>query len=121
MIFQKLKIFFKYKHGYSKNCLGEKAKKCPVCSTPWPKKEKTPTDSYLESIGYYNNYVFIYFPPNDKDGLSRVGGIFLGGYLNLPKGMSGENLLKIAKDLKPAYDLITKKTAEEEIKRRGAL
>ena len=54
MILQKLKFelvfwlenLFKYKHGYAKNCTGKNAKKCPVCTTPWPKIEKTPTKKY---------------------------------------------------------------------------
>lgn len=121
MIFQKFKNLFKHKHGYAKNCIGKNAKKCPVCSTPWPEKVKTPIESYLESIGYYNDYILIYFPTNNGDGLHNVGGIFDGGYLDLPRGISGEKLLEIAKKLKPEYDLITKGTAEEEVKKRGAL
>lgn len=115
------KNFLKYNHGYSKYCMGKRARKCVVCSTPWPEKQKTPTERYLESVGYYDKYIKIYFPPNDGDGLTEVGGIFRGGYLDLPEGISGEEILKIARDLKYEYNLITKGTGEEEIKRRGAL
>lgn len=121
MIFQKLKNLFKYEHGYTKNCTGKNFKKCPVCSTPWPKKNETPTEKYLKSINYYDKYEFIYFPPNNGDGLEHVGGIFYGGYLNLPKGMKGNELLEIALKLKSEYNLITKNTAEEEVRKRGAL
>lgn len=116
-----LENIFKYKHGYSKNCSVNKSKKCSVCKTPWPKLNKTITEKYLESINYYDRYEWVYFPPNKGDGLSYVGGIFEGGYLRLPKGMTGEELINIAKLLKPQYDSLTKGKGEEEVKKRGAL
>ena len=100
------KNLFKYKHGYSKNCTGKKKKKCPVCSTPWLILEKTPTEKYLKSINYYSKYVTVY----------REDGI-----LYMPKGISGEELINIAKLLKPEYDILTRGKAEEEVKKRGAL
>jgi hypothetical protein len=112
---------FKYKHGYAKNCTGKKSKKCPVCNTPWPIIKKTPTRKYLESIDYYNNYRTIYFPSNENDGLSHVGGIYKGGYLEFPKGMNDQELIEITKKLKPEYDILTKGTGEKELKKRGAL
>lgn len=129
MILRKLKFeiifwfqnLFKYKHAYSKNCTGKKSKKCPVCRTPWPIIDKTPTEKYLDSINYHDNYRSVYFSSNENDGLSHVGGIFKGGYLELPKGITGEELISIAKKLKAEYDTLTKGKAEEEIKKRGAL
>lgn len=120
-IFFWLDNLFKYKHGYAKNCTGKNAKKCPVCSTPWPNSEKTPTEKYLESINYYNKYRLVLFPSNKGDGLSHVGGVYEGGYLNLPEGINKEELINIAKILKLQYDILTKGTAEEEVKKRGAL
>lgn len=115
MILKKLKFevkfwfenLFKYKHGHAKNCIGKKAQKCPVCKTPWPIIEKTPTRKYLESIDYYNKYKTIY-----KDD---------GRIMYMPKGLTGEELIEIAKKLKPEYDILTRGTGEEELKKRGAL
>jgi hypothetical protein len=114
MILQKLKFelsfwfknLFKYKHGYAKNCLGEKSKKCPVCSTPWPIIKKTPTEKYLESINYHTKYIKVI--RND-------------GILEMPKGVTGEEMKKIAQILKPEYDILTKGKGQDEAKRIGAL
>ena len=97
------KNLFKYKHGYAKNCLYKN--NCPVCRTPWPIKSQTPTEKYLQSINYYNKYMKVY-----KNNF----------ILNMPKGMSGEELIKIANILKPEYDILTKGKSEQEIIKRGA-
>jgi hypothetical protein len=115
------KNVLKYKHGYAKNCLGKKSKKCPVCSTPWPKLQKNPTQKYLESINYYSKYIQVWRPSNEGDGLNHIGGVFKGGFLNLPQGITGEEMKKIAQILKPEYDILTKGTCQEESKRIAAL
>jgi hypothetical protein len=101
-----LKNLFKYKHGYAKNCTGKNLKKCPVCATPWPNIEKTPTEKYLESINYYQKYKKVIIDDN---------------ILEIPEGINGEELINIAKILKPEYDILTKGKAEEEVRKRGAL
>ena len=106
-------------HGFAKFCQDIKSG-CHICKTPWPIKEKTPIEMYLESIGYYNRYELRFYPSNKDDGLSNIGGYFSGGYLNLPKGMNGSELIDIAKILKPEYDILTKGTAEQEVNKRGA-
>lgn len=116
-----LKNIFEYKHGYAKNCIGKKSKKCPVCSTPWPKIQKNPTQKYLESINYRIKYRQVWFDSNENDGLTHIGRFFKGGFLTLPEGITGEEMKKIAQILKPEYDILTKGKGQEEAKRIGAL
>lgn len=116
-----LKNLFKYKHGYAKNCLGKKSKKCPVCSTPWPKIQKNPTQKYLESINYHIKYRRVWFCSNENYGLSNIEGSFKGGFLNLPEGVTGEEMKKIVQILKPEYDILTKGKGEQEAKRIATL
>jgi len=61
---------------------------------------------YLESINYYDNYIQVI-----RDDV----------ILEMPKGINGEELIKIAKILKPEYDILTKGTGEQEVQKRGAL
>lgn len=107
-------------HGFASYCQDIKSG-CHVCKTPWPIKEKTPTEIYLESINYYSKYELQFHPSNENDGLGHVGEYFSGGYLNLPKGINGQALIDIAKILKLEYDILTKGTAEQELRKRGAL
>lgn len=108
----------KNQHGFSKYCLSGK---CRVCQTPWPKTEKTILSKYLYSINYYEKYKNIFYQSNETDGLSNIGGIFKGGYLNLPSGMTGEQILKIAEILKPEYNKLINGDLEEESKKIAKL
>lgn len=115
-----ISILFRNKnqHGFTKYC---SSGKCKVCKTPWPKINKTITKKYLESIDYYSKYREVYFPPNKGDGLEYVGGIFTGGYLSLPKGISGKELLDIAEMLKSQYNKLIKGDPEEESRKIAIL
>jgi len=109
----------KNQHAFGKYCLSNK---CKVCKTPWPnKKQKTFTEEYLESIKYYDNYRKVLFPSNKEDGLEEVGGVFNGGYLILPEGMTGKEILDIAEKLKPKYTKLVRGNIEEESKRIAKL
>ena len=108
----------KNQHGFSKYCLSNK---CKVCQTPWPNKQKTFTEEYLESINYYDNHDKVFFPSNKGDGLEHVGGVFNGGYLIIPKGMTGKEILNIAEKLKPSYTKLVKGNIEEESKKIAKL
>ena len=68
-------------HGYANFC---NSGKCNICNTPWPKLSLTPTTTYLQSIGYYEQYI----------NLSH--GIF-------PKGMTGQEVLDLRKKLDLEY------------------
>lgn len=105
-------------HGYKKYCTSGK---CKVCNTTRPKLDKTITEKYLESIDYYSKYIEIYFPSNKGDGLGHIYGTFTGGYLNLPKGFSGKELLDIAEILKPQYNKLIKGDLEEESRKIAIL
>lgn len=93
----------KNQHGFARYCLSGK---CEICKTPWPKIPKTFTEEYLESINYYDNYVKITIDKN---------------ILYMPKGLTGEEIINIAKILKPKYDILSKGKSEEEVAKRGAL
>lgn len=115
-----ISILFRNKnqHGFGKYCLSGR---CKVCQTPWPKPEETFTKRYLESVNYYSKYRKVYFPSNKGDGLEHVGGIFTGGYLTLPQGMSGKEILDIAETLKPQYNKLIKGDPEEESRKIAIL
>lgn len=84
--------------------------------------DTTPIRKYLEKINYYQKYRNVYFPPNDDDGLSSIYGKFKGGFLTLPEGLSGEELIKIRNALKEEYKTHEKGNDPiEECKKRGAL
>jgi len=106
-------------HGYWSYC---STGKCSVCNTPWPEKFKSPTAKYLESTGYYNNYRAVYFPSNAGDRLEHVGRIFHGGELQLPAGITGEELMLLRKQLNEDYKHLEDRSGGlEECKKRGAL
>lgn len=108
----------KNQHGFKKYCLSGK---CNICQTPWPNITKTFGEQYLESIDYYSKYREVYFPSNKGDGLKHIGGIFKGGNLVLPSGMSGKEILDIAQILKPQYNRLIKGDPEEESKKIAEL
>ena len=80
-------------------------------SIHWKKK--------LKQIGYYEKYRQVYFDKSD-DNLSKIYGKFEGGYLTLPEGMAGSDLLEMRKKLQEEYKKIECGTGETEIKKRGA-
>jgi len=82
----------------------------------------TPMEKYLKKIKYHEEYTSVYFPPSTDEILSSVYGKFDGGYLTLPKGMSGEKLLLIRKELEKEYKKYEgKNSGMEECIKRGAL
>jgi len=83
--------------------------------------DNTPIKRYLEKINYYKQYRKVYFPPVD-DSLSIIYGKFKGGFLIIPKGLSGEELIKIRNNLKNEYKIYEHKNDSlEECRKRGAL
>lgn len=106
-------------HGYWSYCSGGQ---CQVCNTPWPEKLESPTVSYLKTTDYFSKYRKVFFSDNSNDGLSHVGGSFTGGWLELPQGLTGDEILKIRKQLNEDYKKIEGKSGGiEECKKRGAL
>lgn len=69
-------------HGFWNYC---KQGKCKVCSTPWPVMQPTPLKKYLEKINYFAEYT------TTTDGLI------------MPRGMTGQQVLNLYKDLLPEY------------------
>jgi hypothetical protein len=106
-------------HGYWSYC---STGKCSVCNTPWPEKSKSPITEYLEGTNYHTNYRSVYFPCNAGDGLEHVGGIFNGGEIQLPSGITGEELMLLRKQLNEEYKHLEGRSGGlEECKKRGAL
>ena len=102
MLYKILKIIFNLEHGSNRACPKWLFFSCPVCKTKFPNKNKTFTEKYLESIDYYNKYTEIYFPSCNS--LDNIYGNWAGGYIKLPKGMSGIEIMKISSLLKPQYN-----------------
>ena len=88
-------------HGYPEFCASGS---CCVCNTPWPIATQNPIQKRLASLGYYESFT-----------RASWGGI-------VPKGISGEELLRLIEDCKEEYKAITRGVdIIEECRKRGAL
>jgi len=92
----------------------------PQDELSWPKWIKTPTEKYLESIGYYNEYIDVWSEPSCES-LNDLYGKWPGGYIRLPKGITGEKLATIRKSLSADYKALEgKNSPEAEARKTGA-
>jgi len=71
----------------------------------WPKKNKSPICIFLEKHNYHTKYKKIWFD-SQNNSLSSVYGVFSGGYLEMPEGMTGEELLTIYYSLSNEYKVL---------------
>lgn len=92
----------------------------PQDESLWPGRFKDPVEKYLESIGYYNEYIDVWSEPGDE-ALGELYGKWPGGYIKLPKGIKGEELISIRKSLSAEYKALEGKNCPlEEAKKTGA-
>jgi hypothetical protein len=79
----------------------------PQDETLWPVWADTPAKKYLKKIGYYNEYIDVWFDPNNIN--DDIYGTWSGGYIRLPKGMKGSKLMSIKKSLSAEYKALERK------------
>jgi len=78
----------------------------------WSKWAKTPTEKYLESIGYYNEFIEVWSEPSCES-LEELYGKWPGGYITMLKGIKGDELISIRKSLSAEYMLLEGKNSPE--------
>lgn len=87
-------------HGYWNYC---SKGNCIVCNTPWPKKEITILEKYLNSIDYNSKYSYL------EDG--RI----------VPTGLKGVEFMEMSLKLYSEYRKLYQADPMAECKKRGAL
>jgi len=80
---------------------------------------ENPIKRELSKQDYFSKFYTTYVPPISNSSNS-VYGKWTGGYITLPIGISGFELLSLRKSLSAEYRLIEKGTGELEIIKRGA-
>jgi len=78
-----------------------------------------PINRELKKLNYFSKLRTVYFPAA-KTSLDAIYGEWVGGYIVLPEGITGSELLTLRKSLSAEYRLIEKGTGELEIMKRGA-
>lgn len=75
-------------------------------------ENNNPISNHLKREGYYNKFREVYFPKCDKDngGLIHIYGVWSGGYITLPVGITGKELLELRQKYDKEFKEIEGKT-----------